>query len=44
MVFIMNFADEKKTVILDKEYKNVVTGENVSGKVELDVCGYIILK
>ena len=44
IIFVMNFADESKTVTLDKEYKNVVTGESVSGAVELDVCGYIILK
>ena len=43
VIFIMNFADEKKTVTLDREYKNVVTGENVNGEVELGVCEYIIL-
>ena len=40
----MNFAEDPKTVILDKEYKNVVTGESVSGEIALDVCGYIILE
>ena len=40
----MNFADETKTVTLDKEYKNVVTGESVSGEVILDVCDYLILE
>ena len=44
VIFIMNFADEKKTVTLDREYKNVVTGETVNGEIELDVCDYIILK
>ena len=39
----MNFADETRKVTLDKEYVNVVTGEKVTGEVELDVCGYIIL-
>jgi beta-galactosidase GanA len=40
----MNFSDEQRTVTLDKQYKNVVTGEAVDGKITLDVCGYIILE
>ncbi len=43
LIFVMNFSDEKKTVTLDREYKNVVTGENVNGEVELEVCEYLIL-
>ena len=40
----MNFADESRKVTLDKKYTNIVTGENVSGEVVLDVCGYLILE
>ena len=43
LIFVMNFSDEKKTVTLDREYKNVVTGKKVNGEVELDVCEYIVL-
>ena len=43
VIFVMNFSDESKKITLDKEYKNVVTGENVSGQVEIEVCGYLIL-
>ena len=43
LIFVMNFADESRKVTLDREYKNVVTGESVNGEVELDVCGYTIL-
>ena len=43
LIFVMNFADESKTVKLDREYKNVVTGESVNGEITLDVCEYLIL-
>ena len=43
-VFIMNFADEEKTVTLPKEYKNIVSGEAVSGDVTLPVCGYLVIE
>ena len=42
--FIMNFADEEKTVTLDKEYFNVIDEKSVSGDVKLPVCGYMIIK
>jgi beta-galactosidase len=44
VIFVMNFSDEQRTVTLDKQYKNVVTGEAVDGKITLNVCGYIILE
>mgnify|MGYP003410385296 CR=1 FL=1 len=44
VIFVMNFSDEQRTVTLDKQYKNIVTGERVSGKVILDVCGYLVLE
>ena len=43
LIFIMNFADESKKIMLDREYKNVVTGESISGEITLDVCEYLIL-
>lgn len=44
LTFIMNFADVPKKVVLDREYKNVLSEESISGEITLDVCGYIILK
>ncbi len=42
-IFVMNFADEAKEIVLDKKYTNTVTGETVCGKINLPVCGYLIL-
>lgn len=44
LIFAMNFADGESEITLDKEYTDVVSGQTVSGKVTLPVCGYIILK
>ena len=44
LVFVMNFSDDAQKIVLDKSYKNVVTGENISGEVTLQVCEYLILK
>lgn len=44
LIFAMNFADGESEINLDKEYLNVVSGETVSGKIKLPVCGYVILK
>ena len=43
-IFVMNFSDNEKMVILDKEYKNVVDETAVSGEIQLPVCGYLILE
>lgn len=43
-VFVMNFTDEAAEIELDREYKNIVSGDTVSGKVTLDVCGYLVLE
>ena len=43
-IFVMNFADTEKTIILDKEYTNIVDGVSVKGEITLPVCGYIILE
>ena len=44
LIFVMNFSDEERTVILDKEYTNVITDEKLNGEVKLPVCGYFVLK
>ena len=43
-IFLMNFADEEKIVTLPKEYKNIVSGEAVSGDITLPVCGYLVIE
>ena len=43
-VFVMNFTDDVAEIELDREYRNVVNGETVSGKVTLGVCGYLVLE
>ena len=43
-IFIMNFDDSERTVTLPKEYKNIVSGEVVSGDVTLPVCGYLVIE
>jgi beta-galactosidase len=43
-IFVMNFADTEKELVLDKEYKNVINGNTISGKVPLSVCGYLVLE
>ncbi len=42
-IFVMNFTDSEKKIVLDKEYTNVVSGEKVSGELVLDSCKYIIV-
>lgn len=41
--FVMNESDEEKNITLDKTYRNVLTGEAVSGKQTLPDCGFFIL-
>ncbi|MBQ5823424.1 MAG: beta-galactosidase [Clostridia bacterium] len=43
-VFVMNFSDTAAEIELDREYKNLISGETLSGKVTLDVCGYLALE
>lgn len=43
-VFLMNFTDSEKTAELDGEYTDVLSGEKLSGKLLLPVCGYAVLK
>jgi len=43
-IFVMNFADNEKEIVLDKEYTNIITNEPACGKITLPVCGYVILK
>ncbi len=44
IIFIMNFEDNVANIYLDKDYKNILTGEAVNGTIPLDKCGYIILR
>ena len=43
-IFVMNFADSEREIILDKEYTNVITNETLCGKITLPVCGYLVIK
>ena len=43
-IFVMNFSDCEAQVELDRTYKNVLTGEEISGSVTLGVCGYLVLE
>ena len=42
LVFVMNFADTEKEIVLDKEYKDVINGNTISGTVALKVCEYLV--
>jgi len=44
MIFVMNFTDGEQKVTLDKTYKNVLTGEEISGLTTLNKCEYLILE
>ncbi len=44
LIFVMNFSDEERTVILDREYTDVITDKKLNGEVKLPVCGYLVLK
>ena len=43
-VFVMNFSAGETLVMLDKEYKNIISSETVSGEIKLPVCGYLVLE
>jgi len=40
----MNFSDNESAVTLDREYKNILNGETLSGETKLPVCGYLVLE
>ncbi len=44
LVFVMNFADTEKKIVLDKEYKDVINVETISGTVTLEVCEYLVIE
>ena len=44
LIFVMNFSDEEKTVILPKEYTNIITNEKISGEIKISACGYVVVK
>ncbi|MBP3441660.1 MAG: hypothetical protein J6L62_02545 [Clostridia bacterium] len=39
----MNFADDKKTITLDREYTDIINEVTLT-EITLPVCGYCILK
>lgn len=43
-IFIFNFSDNAKTVILDKKYYDVLNEKEASGELLLSVCGFAVLK
>ena len=43
-IFITNFADTEKEIFLDKEYKDIINGKNISGTVTLKVCEYLVIE
>ncbi|MEE1010500.1 MAG: beta-galactosidase trimerization domain-containing protein, partial [Acutalibacteraceae bacterium] len=43
-IFVMNFSESEAVVTLDKEYKNTLTDEIMSGEIKLPVCGYIVVE
>jgi len=44
IIFVMNFSDNESAVTLDREYKNILNGETLSGETKLPVCGYLVLE
>jgi beta-galactosidase len=44
VIFVMNFTDDEKTVTLDKEYKDLIKGEAVSGSVTIAPCSYLVIE
>ena len=43
-IFVMNFADTEKQIVLDKEYKDIINGNTICGTVALKVCEYLVLE
>ena len=43
-IFIMNFADEERDIVIDRKHINIITDETVYGKITLPVCGYLVIK
>ena len=42
-IFVMNFADDERDIVIDKKHINIITGETVYGKITLPVCGYLVI-
>lgn len=43
-IFVMNFTEERQTVKLDQDYRNLDSGHSIHGNVELQPYGILILK
>lgn len=44
LLFVLNFTDTARTVLLNREYKNVMTDEALNGNVTVPPCGYLVLE
>ena len=44
LIFVMNFSGEDKSIILDKDYIDIINNTTLSGNISVSSCGYIVLK
>ncbi len=44
LIFVLNFDIEAKTITLDKEYSDILTGRNMNGEITLNGGDYLVLK
>lgn len=44
LLFVLNFTDTARTVLLNREYKNVMTDEILNGAVTVPPGGYLVLE
>lgn len=42
--FIMNFSDEERTVNIERDFENILTGEKGQGEIKLSVRGYAVIR
>ncbi len=42
--FIMNFSDEERTVNIERDFENILTGEKEHGEIKLSVRGYAVIR
>ena len=43
LIFVQNFGDSAAAVQLDQHYENVLTGETVSGSLNIEKYGFAVL-
>ena len=44
LIFVMNFSGEDKSIVLDKDYIDIINNTTLSGNISVSSCGYIVLK